>query len=154
MRTSENIGLSRRSFVAAVFGGVSIISASGYGWRRYSRRNYLDLRLFGYNRANEPVDVSVTVLEEGDVFYEQTAELGAAGDDRQTDEQHLPGPWIKRPGAYSLQISAGNESMELTNEEIIDRLDQPGWRSERVNVEIVITEDRALETNVTSPDSE
>ena len=154
MMDTENVGLSRRSFVAFVLGGVSLFSASGYGWRRYSRRNYLDVRLFGSNRSNEPVEVSVTVREGGDVFYEQTAELGAAGDDRQTDEQHLPGPWIKRPGPYSLQISAVNEAKELSNEEIIDRLDETGWGTERVNVEIVITEDRALETNVTSPASE
>ncbi|WP_076610467.1 hypothetical protein [Natronorubrum thiooxidans] len=50
-------------------------------------------------------------------------------------------------------LSAVSESIELTNEEIVDRLGEDGWGVKSVNVKIVITEDRTLETNVLSPDS-
>ena len=148
------VEMSRRSLVFAILGGVTITGATGYGWSEYRRRHHLDLSLIGNNRSNEPVELSVTVLEDGDVFYERTDDLGATGDEQQSDVRHLAGPWIKQRGRYSLHISAVDESMELTNEEIIDRLGETGWGVKRVNVEIVITEDRTLETHISSPDSD
>ena len=148
-----NVEMSRRSLVYAVLAGGITISIGGYGWNEYSRRNHLDLTLIAKNRSNEPVELSVVVLENGDLVYERTDNLGATGNENSNDVQHLAGPWIKQRGRYSLQISAVSESIELANEEIIDRLGEDGWGVKDVNVEIVITEDRTLETNVLSPDS-
>lgn len=146
--------MRRRSLVLAALGGVTITGIGGYGWSEYSRQNHLDLSLIARNRSREPVELSVVVLENGDLFYERTDDLGAVGDENPSDVQRLGGPWIKHTGQYSLQISADSESMELPNEEILDRLGEDGRGVKPVNVEIVITEERTLETNVSSPDSE
>ncbi|KMT45843.1 hypothetical protein EL22_26900 [Halostagnicola sp. A56] len=92
----------------------------------------------------------MTILEDGDPVYEETAELEPAGDDEHRDEQHLTGPWIKLHGPYSLEITALGESVTLSNEEIIDQLEDTGWGVESVRVAGVVTEDRTLETNVES----
>ena len=148
-----DVEMSRRPLMYAVLAGTITSGIGGYGWREYSRRNHLDLSLIGENRSEEPVDLSVVVLENGDLFYERTGNLEATRDENSNDTQHLAGPWIKQRGRYSLQISAVSESIELTNEEIVDRLGEDGWGVKSVNVKIVITEDRTLETNVLSPDS-
>ncbi|AHG01000.1 hypothetical protein HALLA_12685 [Halostagnicola larsenii XH-48] len=142
--------LSRRSLAVTVLGGITVTGAANYGWRQYKTRNYLDLRILGRNRSDEATDIAVTVLEDGDPTYEQTAELEPAGDDEHRDEQHLPGPWIKQHEPYSLEITALGESVALSNEEIIDQLEDAGWGVESVRVTAVVTENRTLETNVES----
>ena len=144
---------SRRSLVAAVLAGGIATSIGGYGWLEYSRRNHLDLRLTVENRSDEAVKLSVVVFENGDILYERTDNpycIEGRADDDSVHERHIAGPWIKYQGQYSLQLSAVNESLKLTNTKIIDRLGSDSWGSKAVNVVIVITEDRTLETNVLS----
>ncbi|KMT45804.1 hypothetical protein EL22_27410 [Halostagnicola sp. A56] len=61
--------------MVTVLGGVTATGAANYGWRQYKTRNHLDLRLLGKNRSDESADIAVTILEDGDPVYEETAVL-------------------------------------------------------------------------------
>ena len=144
--------LTRRSVAVAVLGGAILAGVGGYSWNEYTRRHHLDLSLIGRNESSQPVELSLVVLEDGDVFYERGDKLGATGEENPSDEQQLAGPWIKQDGRYSLEISAVGESMKLSNEEILDELGAVGWGVKRAHVEISITEDQSLAVSVSSED--
>ncbi|WP_254864081.1 hypothetical protein [Halovivax gelatinilyticus] len=142
----------RRTLALGALAGGSLLGTGAYGWSRYASRNHLDMDIRAVNRSDEPASVSVLVYEDGAVFYERDDEIGPAGGERPPDERYLGGPWIKRRGAYSLEISAVGETVDLPNEAIIDRLTETGWGPESVETDIVIADDRTLDVVVESAD--
>lgn len=148
---------SRRQLFGAGLGGLGIFLAGGYTWNQYSRRYELQFRpLEVRNESDERVELVVTVRDEaanGDAT-ERTLELEPAGDDDGDDQRRLAGHWIKRASLWTVEAAADGDELELTAEEITERLEESGWGPDTAHVTITVAEDGSLESSVSPRETE
>lgn len=150
--------VSRRSFASGVVGalGIGALGYTTYQWQQYSRlhstRNHLRFRpLRGVNQSDEPITLDVTVYDDGSHVYDQSYDLGRAGDDH--DEKPMNGPWVKSSGEYSVHVETSETEYDLEHDEIISRLDGMSCQgSDDVAVTVLVTEERTLESTLTVTD--
>ncbi|SDJ87022.1 hypothetical protein [Natronorubrum texcoconense] len=79
----------------------------------------------------------------------RTASLEPAGG---ADGTHLSGLWMKHAGEWHIDAAVADHRLELSTEEIRDRLEGSGWGVDCAHVTIAVTADGELESRVEPSD--
>lgn len=137
--------VDRRTVLASA-GALAGLGIGTIGLRAHETRSYLDPRIRCRNESTVGVDLQVRLFDD-DTEYRAEQYLSGTSDGTATTS-HLPGPWIKDRGPYSIGASIGTASLTLDNDAIVDAVDGGGPGPTPIRVTLIVDGNAALDATI------